>query len=176
MQAPITSLAAALGIMALFGTAAAVAQDASLEMDLAGHIDPRCEFTQFASTAVDFSVRDDASIEFDLYCNLAMTITVESRNGALLHEALASRVGRSAEHERVYDATLSLAAGDFSWQTDSVQMLGGVSFSTGDAVVFDTRGSLAISLREPIAGVESHAGDYADTVGITLSPSVAAFN
>ena len=161
---------------ALLGQGTVCAQDSSLDMDVAGYIEPRCEFTQFSASELDFSVQDSGTLSFELYCNLAMSVTLESRNGAMLHEQLSGRLGRSAEYERVYDTVLSLAEGGFSWETNSIEMQDGAVFSTGDAVVFDTSGKLDITLRESIAGLKSHAGDYNDTISITLSPSLAAIN
>lgn len=161
---------------AMFGQGALLAQDSSLDMDIAGQIDPRCEFTQFSTNELDFSAQDSGTLSFEIYCNLAMSVTLESRNGAMLHEAMSSRLGRSPEYERVYDAVLSLASGGFSWDTNSIEMQDGAVFSTGDTVVFDTSGKLDITLRESIAGLKSHAGEYNDTISITLSPSLAAIN
>ena len=161
---------------ALLGQGTVFAQDSSLDMDIAGKIDPRCEFTQFSTSELDFSVQDSGTLSFEIYCNLAMSVTLESRNGAMLHEALSSRLGRSAEYERVYDAVLSLASGGFTWETNSIEMQDGAVFSTGDAVVFDTTGKLDITLRESVAGLKSPAGEYKDTISITLAPSLAAIN
>lgn len=145
-----------------------------VSMDLVGEIEPRCEFVRFDTRQLDFTVQSDARIDFDLYCNLGMTVSLSSKNGALLNEKLAARVERIPEHGREYDAVLTIDAGDFRLDTDSIAMQEGVSISTGEYVVFDTAGALDITLRAPLEG--GYAGDYSDVISITLSPSLATLN
>ena len=155
-------------------TGASLAQDSAVVMDLQGEIEPRCEFTQYNSSEVDFSINNDATINFTVYCNMAMTINLTSKNGALLNENLAARFGRLDEFLREYDAVLTLENSGFERTASSAEMQDGVTFSTGDDVVFDTLGALEIQLRTAVAG--GHAGRYTDVISIAVSPSLAAFN
>jgi len=142
-----------------------------LQLDLQGVIEPSCEINSVSSVALDFSTESTGEINFNVSCNVEMSIGLSSQNGALLNEEAATRNGFDESFARTYSATLKLAAFDFTRTTDSEALQDGVSYDVTEGIVHDTTGSVHIELDSPLAG--GFAGTYTDQIRITVAPSLS---
>jgi len=145
--------------------------DQALQIDLQGVVESRCEINNVNSVALDFSSDSVGEINFNIFCNVAMSIALESENGALLNEDAAARHGFDESFARTYSATLSLAAFGFTRNAESADLRDGVSFDVTEGIVYDTTGAVRIELDAPLAG--GYAGNYVDQIRITVAPSLA---
>lgn len=150
------------------------ANDTELTLDLSGTIEPRCEMTNLAKEVATFKENNNESVSFNLYCNLEMTMRIESLNGGLLNSTAAERFGFSEEMIRRYKAIISINSVEFETTVSSTDMVGGASFPVTGGVVFDSSGSIEIKLDEELG--EGHAGDYVDEIKVSVFPSLSGFN
>jgi len=70
------------------------ANDTELTLDLSGTIEPRCELTNLEKDSASFKENTSEIIAFNLYCNLDMSMRIESLNGGLLNSKAADRLGK----------------------------------------------------------------------------------
>lgn len=163
---------ALLGYTLLLSAAPAfAADDAQLAIDLTGSIEPRCELTNIEQETVDFLESESQVISFALYCNLEMSVRLESRNGGLLNADVAAHLGNQDDLNRSYRATFSIPKNSFEKILDSKDMIGGTSFPVTGEVLFDAAGTLEIVLDKALD--EGHAGTYSDEVKLSVFPSLA---
>jgi len=145
-----------------------------LELNLSGEVEPRCELTDFNQSSADFSLENNARIDFNVYCNLEMSVSISSENGGLAHETRGNASSTNPMFIRRYEAKLSILGAEFEATMRSEDMQSGVTFELGDVVVFETSGSIEIELDESVAG--GYAGVYSDQIRVTVAPSLATIN
>ncbi len=161
-------------IVLFTGSNGSFANETELTLDLSGTIEPRCELKNLEKNAATFKENQNALIAFNLYCNLDMSMRVESLNGGLLNSKAAERLGFSNEMLRSYSAIINIDSVGFGKTVSSSDMVGGASFPVTGGVVFESTGSIEIELDEELG--EGHAGDYVDEIRISVFPSLSGFN
>ena len=165
----------AIIVTATLATMAPVAQaDTQLIMQLAGIIEPRCELLNIEKEKVDLSETSNERINFSLYCNIEMSMQLESSNGGLLNTKTAARTGFDEALIRRYKADVAIDSIGFETQVTSRAMVGGALFQVTGGVVFESQGSIEIVLDEPLG--EGYAGEYTDEIKINIFPSLSYLN
>jgi hypothetical protein len=151
-----------------------LAQDTEITLDLTGTIEPRCELTNLEKEVASFKENISNTVLFNLYCNLDMSMRIESLNGGLLNTKAVERYGFNENMIRRYDAKISIDSVAFETTIASAVMVDGASFLVTGGVVFDSSGSIEIKLDNELG--EGHAGDYVDEIKIAVYPSLAGYN
>ena len=149
--------------------------DESLTIELTGTIEPRCELSGISSEAVTFADGAGNVIDFNVYCNVEMSIRLESKYGGLLNTIAADKYGLSDEMYKRYIAELTVNSIGFEKSVSSTEMIDGATFPVTGGVAFESSGSLKLELQED--GLrEGHAGVYSDQIKISVFPSLSSFN
>jgi len=174
MKLGITRSIAMAGMTVGLGlTALPALADSNLSLDVAAEVEPRCELSNISDSALDFSDVNAMSITFSVYCNTEMTIQVSSSYGGILNEDRADRSGDTSEFLRDYVATVSLSNHGFNQSASSAELAESVVFNI-DGVVFDDTGKLEIELDRSIQ--DGYAGEYRDSIRLSVYPSLATLN
>lgn len=144
-----------------------------LSLDLTGTIEPRCELNDLESSSADFD-QNTKTIDFSLYCNTEMSMTLESANGGLLNAKTGTSDNQIADTMWRYSATVNIESLQFEKSVSSLDMVEGISFKVSGGVAFNSNGSLVLKLEDNTETLR--AGTYTDEIKISIFPSLAGFN
>ena len=143
--------------------------DASLSLELTGHIVPRCTMavddTRLGAIISERTGRVSVGASVD--CNDAMRVDFRSRNGALVHSAANTLTDSPGFTSRIpYSMTLDVAAPGAAPVTVSSEEA--ISSAGGEigAVPFSSRAELRVDWR---AEEEPFGGTYGDVIEIRVS-------
>ncbi len=169
--------AVCLGTLLGIGGHAALAQDTDdLQLDVTGQIAARCEILNFGAgdATIDLEAGGTKSFGFDIDCNLPMRLELSSKNGALVNEAMQALAAKANGWVASipYRATVAIDSIGFSETADSADLLGGIAYSTGSQIPFETNGELTVELEQPAGPLP--AGRYEDVITITVSADAGA--
>ena len=168
---------ARLALAAVLVPAVALADD-MVTLDLVGWVEPKCEISRFGNggNRLEFtvSVSGSGSIPFEIDCNVPMQIKLSSEHGALVNTRYLQLAGNGDRWSArwPYRATVSIDEIGFRESAASGDLLGGVVWSTGREVPFQTEADLTVELEDSATPLV--AGSYEDVIRITVSPDPSA--
>jgi len=161
------------GVITLPPMPAAYEDPRSINVRVEGEIPSRCELG--AGQELDFGELTGGlriAVDFGLACNVPFELTVRAAHGALAH--VSQPAGQGGFSGRLgYGLSLDVPVIEprermLSGRYDSRDLIGGVTLSSGDAIA-KGGGSLRFETRSP-EGLGLLAGEYSETVHLTLSP------
>ena len=169
------SVLARLALAAVLVPAVALADDV-VTLDLVGWVEPKCEISRFGNggNRLEFTVSGSGSIPFEIDCNVPMQIKLSSEHGALVNTRYLQLAGNGDRWSArwPYRATVSIDEIGFRESAASGDLLGGVVWSTGREVPFQTEADLTVELEDSATPLV--AGSYEDVIRITVSPDPSA--
>lgn len=115
-----------------------------------------------------------ADVDVSLYCNVPFTISVEAQNGALTNERSPNGEGPYAG-QLPYNFGLTVpvrlpASSTLEDNFDSRALVAGKSLSSGGGIALDGM-RLHVALGSPPSAAGLLAGNYSETIVITVAPS-----
>lgn len=145
-------------------------------LDLVGWVEPKCEISRFGngSNRLEFTVSGAGTIPFEVDCNVPMQIKLSSEHGGLVNQRFLQLAGAGDRWAArwPYRASVTIDEIGFRESAASGDLLGGVVWSTGRDIPFQTEGDLTIELQDSAAPLV--AGTYEDVIRITVSPDPSA--
>ena len=165
---------------ALFASASARAEGEKVTIRLSGSVPEKCEF-RFAnirgdgrSAAVDVGEMNGdfrAALPFRLDCNVPVKYIIRAENGALRHKTFAGVAPKGFRAEQSYGLRIETSQAGKA-MTIAEGALGGGREASGDSGAVAPHamtGTLSL-FKGAKAGGELIAGEYSDTLTVTIEP------
>ncbi len=165
----------------LFAALPLQAQDVAL--DLTGEIEVACTLETVGAAGRTIALADGAAgsttIDLAVDCNVPFSYTIESEHGGFRNAAAEAFASADGITLIPYDVTITIdglsAAGMAPATTTSAEMAlanGGFTAGSGSVVVFASAGDLVLDW--DTSGQNLYAGDYTDTITLTIDGDAAA--
>jgi hypothetical protein len=129
-------------------------------LTLEGYIPSRCEFAA-ADKNLTISSAGFANTELAINCNSPMRVSLQSKNGGLLHQ--------QGAHLNAYNVNLSFADANYSFAVSAQALKVPQAFNV-DKILFNSVAKLQLELMEPLI----YAGEYQDVIRIEMTPSAVS--
>ncbi|QPG07271.1 hypothetical protein IT774_16620 [Salinimonas marina] len=146
-------------VLLLFST---ISGAENLSLSIYGDIESKCEIIFLGGNKIDLSSVKERMLPLDIYCNQAMSIKINSKNGGL-------KLQEKSDFPAIdYIFNLNIEKANIAAKASSKDLLSGLNFNSSGVIPFAASGQLKVTLKENLL----YAGSYSDVIAIDVFPSI----